>query len=143
MLVVLVGFFCVCVSIYLSLWCSGQKTFTVEEAVEIIGFGRFHILLFLIMGSTGVGVCSHLQWPEKTLFLFSLLLFNNYKHHGHTLQPFFSHIPSQAQCLQLSSLAKINGPQMIADLLQGKAEQVSPEHPGVPPALEHHPTRQP
>ncbi|XP_065536954.1 putative transporter SVOPL isoform X3 [Lathamus discolor] len=32
----------------------GQKTFTVEEAVETIGFGRFHILLFLIMGSTGV-----------------------------------------------------------------------------------------
>ncbi|NWS39976.1 SVOP protein, partial [Probosciger aterrimus] len=31
-----------------------QKTFTVEEAVETIGFGRFHILLFLIMGSTGV-----------------------------------------------------------------------------------------
>uniref|UniRef100_A0A8B9FE78 SVOP like n=1 Tax=Amazona collaria TaxID=241587 RepID=A0A8B9FE78_9PSIT len=30
------------------------KTFTVEEAVETIGFGRFHILLFLIMGSTGV-----------------------------------------------------------------------------------------
>ncbi|XP_071583719.1 putative transporter SVOPL isoform X2 [Heliangelus exortis] len=32
----------------------GQKTFTVEDAVEDIGFGRFHILLFLIMGSTGV-----------------------------------------------------------------------------------------
>ncbi|XP_058661780.1 putative transporter SVOPL isoform X1 [Ammospiza caudacuta] len=32
----------------------GQKTFTVEEAVETIGFGRFHIMLFLIMGSTGV-----------------------------------------------------------------------------------------
>ncbi|XP_075795670.1 putative transporter SVOPL [Pelodiscus sinensis] len=31
-----------------------QKTFTVEEAVETIGFGRFHIALFLIMGSTGV-----------------------------------------------------------------------------------------
>ncbi|NXS37649.1 SVOP protein, partial [Pomatostomus ruficeps] len=29
-------------------------TFTVEEAVETIGFGRFHIVLFLIMGSTGV-----------------------------------------------------------------------------------------
>ncbi|NXF49257.1 SVOP protein, partial [Oceanites oceanicus] len=29
-------------------------TFTVEEAVETIGFGRFHIALFLIMGSTGV-----------------------------------------------------------------------------------------
>ncbi|NXO85314.1 SVOP protein, partial [Sitta europaea] len=29
-------------------------TFTVEEAVEAIGFGRFHIVLFLIMGSTGV-----------------------------------------------------------------------------------------
>ncbi|XP_059672042.1 putative transporter SVOPL isoform X5 [Gavia stellata] len=34
--------------------CRGQKTFTVEEAVETIGFGRFHIALFLIMGSTGV-----------------------------------------------------------------------------------------
>ncbi|XP_058720546.1 putative transporter SVOPL [Poecile atricapillus] len=32
----------------------GQKTFTVEEAVETIGFGRFHIMLFLIMGSTGL-----------------------------------------------------------------------------------------
>ncbi|XP_054243055.1 putative transporter SVOPL [Indicator indicator] len=32
----------------------GQKTFTVEEAVETIGFGKFHIMLFLIMGSTGV-----------------------------------------------------------------------------------------
>uniref|UniRef100_A0A8D0GGG7 SVOP like n=1 Tax=Sphenodon punctatus TaxID=8508 RepID=A0A8D0GGG7_SPHPU len=31
-----------------------QKTFSVEEAVETIGFGRFHIALFLIMGSTGV-----------------------------------------------------------------------------------------
>ncbi|EMP23990.1 Putative transporter SVOPL [Chelonia mydas] len=31
-----------------------QKTFTVEEAVETIGFGRFHIVLFLVMGSTGV-----------------------------------------------------------------------------------------
>ncbi|KAG8523356.1 putative transporter SVOPL, partial [Galemys pyrenaicus] len=30
------------------------KTFTVEDAVETIGFGRFHIALFLIMGSTGV-----------------------------------------------------------------------------------------
>ncbi|NXS71950.1 SVOP protein, partial [Pandion haliaetus] len=29
-------------------------TFTVEEAVESIGFGKFHIMLFLIMGSTGV-----------------------------------------------------------------------------------------
>ncbi|NXA58634.1 SVOP protein, partial [Mohoua ochrocephala] len=29
-------------------------TFTVEEAVETIGFGRFHIMLLLIMGSTGV-----------------------------------------------------------------------------------------
>nr|XP_013013988.1 putative transporter SVOPL [Cavia porcellus] len=30
------------------------KTFTVEDAVETIGFGLFHIALFLIMGSTGV-----------------------------------------------------------------------------------------
>ncbi|KAK1335103.1 hypothetical protein QTO34_004683 [Cnephaeus nilssonii] len=30
------------------------RTFTVEEAVETIGFGRFHIALFLIMGSTGI-----------------------------------------------------------------------------------------
>ncbi|XP_050003865.1 putative transporter SVOPL isoform X2 [Alexandromys fortis] len=30
------------------------KTFTVEDAVETIGFGRFHIALFLIMGSTGM-----------------------------------------------------------------------------------------
>ncbi|XP_012369673.1 putative transporter SVOPL [Octodon degus] len=30
------------------------KMFTVEDAVETIGFGRFHVALFLIMGSTGV-----------------------------------------------------------------------------------------
>ncbi|KAM6168223.1 putative transporter SVOPL [Erethizon dorsatum] len=30
------------------------KMFAVEDAVEAIGFGRFHIALFLIMGSTGV-----------------------------------------------------------------------------------------
>uniref|UniRef100_A0A4W3HQ22 SVOP-like n=1 Tax=Callorhinchus milii TaxID=7868 RepID=A0A4W3HQ22_CALMI len=30
------------------------KTFTVDEAVEHIGFGRFHILLLCIMGSTSV-----------------------------------------------------------------------------------------
>ncbi|KAM6896387.1 putative transporter SVOPL isoform 2-T3 [Lycodopsis pacificus] len=30
------------------------ETFSVEEAVETIGFGRFHILLFLIMGSTNI-----------------------------------------------------------------------------------------
>ncbi|XP_017948082.2 putative transporter SVOPL [Xenopus tropicalis] len=32
----------------------GHKTYTVEDAVETIGFGRFHIMLFLIMGSTGI-----------------------------------------------------------------------------------------
>ncbi|KAG9472268.1 hypothetical protein GDO78_020598, partial [Eleutherodactylus coqui] len=32
----------------------GPKTYSVEEAVETIGFGRFHIMLFLIMGSTGI-----------------------------------------------------------------------------------------
>ncbi|XP_029351494.1 putative transporter SVOPL isoform X2 [Echeneis naucrates] len=32
---------------------SGQ-TYTVEEAVEFIGFGRFHILLFFIMGSSNI-----------------------------------------------------------------------------------------
>lgn len=31
-----------------------DQTFTVEEAVETIGFGRFHILLFVIMGSSNV-----------------------------------------------------------------------------------------
>ncbi|XP_051784655.1 putative transporter SVOPL isoform X1 [Erpetoichthys calabaricus] len=31
-----------------------DKTYTIEEAVETIGFGRFHILLFLIMGSTSI-----------------------------------------------------------------------------------------
>ncbi|XP_044137254.1 putative transporter SVOPL [Bufo gargarizans] len=30
------------------------KMYTVEDAVETIGFGRFHIMLFLIMGSTGI-----------------------------------------------------------------------------------------
>lgn len=58
---------------FIFLWRSGQKTFTVEEAVETIGFGRFHIMLFLIMGSTGVGVCSHLHWPEKSFPLIFLI----------------------------------------------------------------------
>lgn len=31
-----------------------EQTFTVEEAVETIGFGRFHILLFFIMGSSNI-----------------------------------------------------------------------------------------
>ncbi|KAG8438734.1 hypothetical protein GDO86_005071, partial [Hymenochirus boettgeri] len=31
-----------------------EKTYSIEDAVETIGFGRFHILLFLIMGSTGI-----------------------------------------------------------------------------------------
>ncbi|XP_068162962.1 putative transporter SVOPL [Antennarius striatus] len=31
-----------------------EQSFTVEEAVETIGFGRFHILLFVIMGSSNV-----------------------------------------------------------------------------------------
>ncbi|XP_060886348.1 putative transporter SVOPL isoform X2 [Labrus mixtus] len=31
-----------------------NETFTVEEAVETIGFGRFHILLFVIMGSASI-----------------------------------------------------------------------------------------
>uniref|UniRef100_A0A3Q3VWW9 Major facilitator superfamily (MFS) profile domain-containing protein n=1 Tax=Mola mola TaxID=94237 RepID=A0A3Q3VWW9_MOLML len=30
------------------------QTFTVEQAVETIGFGRFHILLFVIMGSANI-----------------------------------------------------------------------------------------
>ncbi|XP_061524405.1 putative transporter SVOPL isoform X1 [Phycodurus eques] len=31
-----------------------EQMFTVEEAVESIGFGRFHILLFVIMGSANI-----------------------------------------------------------------------------------------
>ncbi|XP_060759336.1 putative transporter SVOPL isoform X2 [Neoarius graeffei] len=31
-----------------------QKCYTVEEAVESIGFGRFHVLLFVIMGSANI-----------------------------------------------------------------------------------------
>lgn len=31
-----------------------QKCYSVEEAVESIGFGRFHVLLFIIMGSANV-----------------------------------------------------------------------------------------
>ncbi|KAK3517692.1 hypothetical protein QTP70_015673 [Hemibagrus guttatus] len=31
-----------------------QKFYSVEEAVETIGFGRFHILLFVIMGSANI-----------------------------------------------------------------------------------------
>uniref|UniRef100_W5UFF3 Putative transporter SVOPL n=1 Tax=Ictalurus punctatus TaxID=7998 RepID=W5UFF3_ICTPU len=33
---------------------SDQKYYSVEEAVESIGFGRFHILLFVIMGSANI-----------------------------------------------------------------------------------------
>uniref|UniRef100_A0A3P9H1F1 SVOP-like n=2 Tax=Oryzias latipes TaxID=8090 RepID=A0A3P9H1F1_ORYLA len=33
---------------------NNDKTFTVEDAVEEIGFGRFHVLLFVIMGSANV-----------------------------------------------------------------------------------------
>ncbi|KAG7215111.1 hypothetical protein INR49_022759 [Caranx melampygus] len=33
---------------------NNDQTYTVEEAVETIGFGRFHILLFIIMGSSNV-----------------------------------------------------------------------------------------
>ncbi|CAK6983672.1 putative transporter SVOPL, partial [Scomber scombrus] len=33
---------------------NNDETFTVEEAVETIGFGRFHILLFVIMGSANI-----------------------------------------------------------------------------------------
>lgn len=32
----------------------GLQTYSVEDAVETIGFGRFHILLFLIMGSATI-----------------------------------------------------------------------------------------
>ncbi|XP_056444043.1 putative transporter SVOPL isoform X2 [Gadus chalcogrammus] len=31
-----------------------DPTYTVEEAVETIGFGRFHVLLFIIMGSANI-----------------------------------------------------------------------------------------
>ncbi|KAM3858886.1 putative transporter SVOPL [Diretmus argenteus] len=31
-----------------------EQTYSVEEAVETIGFGRFHILLFVIMGSANI-----------------------------------------------------------------------------------------
>lgn len=33
---------------------TADETFTVEEAVETIGFGRFHVLLFFIMGGASV-----------------------------------------------------------------------------------------
>ncbi|XP_037615810.1 putative transporter SVOPL isoform X2 [Sebastes umbrosus] len=33
---------------------AGDETFTVEEAVETIGFGVFHVMLFLIMGSAAI-----------------------------------------------------------------------------------------
>lgn len=36
---------------------SEPQTYSVEEAVETIGFGRFHVLLFIIMGSASVSVC--------------------------------------------------------------------------------------
>lgn len=132
------------VSVFLSLWCSGQKTFTVEEAVETIGFGRFHIMLFLIMGSTGVGVCSRLHWPEKILFSSSLLpCNNNYNHHGYISQPiFFTHNFSSRISAVVIFGQNQYGPQLISDLFQVTAEQIGPEHPGLAPALEHRPTGQ-
>ncbi|XP_070848735.1 putative transporter SVOPL [Chaetodon trifascialis] len=33
---------------------AADETFTVEDAVETIGFGRFHVLLFVIMGSSNI-----------------------------------------------------------------------------------------
>ncbi|MED6279322.1 hypothetical protein CHARACLAT_033258 [Characodon lateralis] len=33
---------------------NAEEKFTVEQAVETIGFGRFHILLFVIMGSANI-----------------------------------------------------------------------------------------
>ncbi|XP_041832834.1 putative transporter SVOPL isoform X2 [Melanotaenia boesemani] len=33
---------------------NNEEKYTVEDAVETIGFGRFHILLFFIMGSTNI-----------------------------------------------------------------------------------------
>ncbi|XP_040886122.1 putative transporter SVOPL isoform X1 [Toxotes jaculatrix] len=33
---------------------AADQTFTVEDAVETIGFGRFHVLLFVIMGSSNI-----------------------------------------------------------------------------------------
>lgn len=33
---------------------AADETFTVEEAVETIGFGRFHVMLFFIMGGASV-----------------------------------------------------------------------------------------
>ncbi|XP_038564606.1 putative transporter SVOPL isoform X1 [Micropterus salmoides] len=33
---------------------AAYETFTVEDAVETIGFGRFHIMLFVIMGSSNI-----------------------------------------------------------------------------------------
>lgn len=96
--------------VFLSHLCSGQKTFTVEEAVETIGFGRFHIALFLIMGSTGVSVCNQHHQPDETLPSFSLLLCNNnYKSpQKHIAAHFFPHIPSQAGFLLVSTLTKIS-----------------------------------
>lgn len=35
---------------------ASTPTYTVEEAVETIGFGRFHIMLFLIMGASNVRI---------------------------------------------------------------------------------------
>lgn len=40
-----------------------DQKFTVEEAVETIGFGRFHILLFVIMGATSVSLVVQQSGP--------------------------------------------------------------------------------
>lgn len=40
---------------------AADEKFTVEQAVETIGFGRFHVLLFVIMGSANVSLSSPQQ----------------------------------------------------------------------------------
>lgn len=129
--------------VFLSHLCSGQKTFTVEEAVETIGFGRFHIALFLIMGSTGVSVCNQHHQPDETLPSFSLLLCNNnykspQKHiaaHFFPTYTFSSRIPA---CVNFDQ--NQHWPTLILSLFQGKSKQVDPGHPGLSPALEFHPS---
>lgn len=83
-------------------------------------------MLFLIMGSTGVGVCSHPHWPEKTLFSFSLLLCNNnHKHHGHILKAIFFTCTFSSRIFAVVIFGQNQYClKLISVLFQGKAEQV-------------------
>ncbi|MEQ2210210.1 hypothetical protein XENOCAPTIV_009874, partial [Xenoophorus captivus] len=56
---------------------SAEEKFTVEQAVETIGFGRFHILLFVIMGSANMVFVGFMVCGVLTVLSSSELLEKN------------------------------------------------------------------